>query len=201
MSEITANSNTLVDMIPVIYRFKKDKLGNKRQAVELKLPVPSMEGIVEILKAGGKGLELLQDALLATVKGVASDFVSADEKISQDTLPVAQLYWDAIANMPKAERQTIATEQWEAFAADYQGTMPALTGKTADQVGLAVQIYLKKFAQVKSNKNILNKLKEQLALYMDTPNAEQFQDVLELLLRRVDTYLSAEDPVILAENL
>ena len=201
MSDFTANTNPAIELQTFNFRFKKDKLGNKRPSLEFKLPVPSVEGIIEILKKGGKGLELLQDSMYATIKSQASDIVGADEKISQETFPVAQIEWDFIANMPKAERQTIAAEQWEAFAADYSAVMPSITGKSADQVGLAVQIYLKKFVQVKTNKGILNKLKEQLALYMETNNAEQFQDVLDLLLRRVDTYLAAEEPVILAETL
>lgn len=201
MSEITVNSNNLVDMQAFTFRFKKDKLGNKRQTVELKLPVPSVEGIVEILKAGGKQLELLQDAIYATVKSVAGDIVSDNEKINQENFPVAQIYWDAIANTPRAERATISAEQWEAFVADYTNVMPSVAGKTAEQVGLACQIYVKKFVQIKTNKPLLKKLQEQLALYLETPNAEQFQDVLELLLRRLDTYISAEEPMILAENL
>jgi len=201
MSEISVNSNTLVDTQTFTFRFKKDRLGNKRQTVELKLPVPSVEGIVEILKAGGKQLELLQDAIYATVKSVASDIVGNDEKINQENFPIASLYWEAIANMPKAERATISAEQWEAFVTDYSNVMPSVAGKTPEQVGLACQIYVKKFVQIKTNKPLLKKLQEQLALYMETPNAEQFQDVLELLLRRLDTYLSAEEPLILAENL
>ena len=201
MSEIVVNSNNLVDMQTFTFRFKKDKLGNKRQAVELKLPVPSVEGIVEILKAGGKQLELLQDAIYSTVKSVAGEIVSADEKVNQENFPIAQLFWEAIANMPKAERATISAEQWEAFVTDYTNVMPGVAGKTAEQVGLACQIYVKKFVQIKTNKPLLKKLQEQLALYLETSNAEQFQDVLELLLRRLDTYLSAEEPLILAENL
>jgi len=201
MSDIVVNANPLVDTQTFTFRFKKDKLGNKRQTVELKLPVPSVEGIVDILKAGGKQLELLQDALYATVKSVAAVIVGADEKISQETFPIAQVYWAAIANMPKAERATISPEQWEAFVTDYSAVMPSVAGKTPEQVGLACQIYVKKFVQIKTNKPLLKKQQEQLALYMDTPNAEQFQDVLELLLRRLDTYLNAEEPMILAENL
>lgn len=201
MSEIVANTNTLIDMVPATFRFKKDKMGNKRPAVELKIPVPSVEGIVEILRAGGKELDLLQDVLFSTVKGVAGEFVSNDEKISQETLPVAQLFWSVIANMPKAERATISTEQWESFGADYLSVMPSVTGKTPDQVGLALQLFLKKLASVKTNKPVLKVLQTQLGLYMETSNAEQFSDVLELLNRRLDAYLSAEEPVILAENL
>lgn len=198
-SEVNTNEATVLQKFT--FRFKKDKLGNKRAPVELNLPVPTISGIVDILKAGGKELELLNDALYGVVKSVASEIVADNANISQDNFPTAQVLWTAIANMPKAERATIPQEQWDGFAADYLAVMPGLTGKSADQVGLATQIYLKKFAMVKTNKPILGKLKEQLALYMETPNAENFQDVLELLLRRVEAYLSAEELVVTADNI
>ena len=198
-SEVNTNETTVAQKFT--FRFKKDKLGNKRAPVELNLPVPTISGIVEILKAGGKELELLNDAIYGVVKSVASEIVADNANISQDNFPTAQVLWTAIANMPKAERATIPQEQWDGFAADYLAVMPGLTGKSADQVGLATQIYLKKFVMVKTNKPILGKLKEQLALYMETPNAENFQDVLELLLRRVDAYLSAEELVVTADNI
>lgn len=198
-SEVNTNETTVLQKFT--FRFKKDKLGNKRAPVELNLPVPTISGVVEILKAGGKELELLNDALYGVVKSVASEIVTENANISQDSFPIAQVLWSAIANMPKAERATIPQEQWDGFAADYLAVMPGLTGKTAEQVGLATQIYLKKFAMVKTNKPILGKLKEQLALYVETPNAENFSDVLELLLRRVEAYLTAEEMVIAADNI
>jgi len=198
-TDVNINEKTVLQKFA--FRFKKDKLGNKRAPVELNLPVPTIAGIVDILKAGGKELELLNDAIYGVVKSVAAEIVSENVNVSQDNFPIASVLWTAIANMPKAERATIPAEQWEGFVQDYLNVMPGLTGKTAEQVGLATQIYLKKFAMVKTNKPILGKLKEQLAMYVETPNAENFQDVLELLLRRVDTYLSAEEQVILADNL
>lgn len=198
-ADVNTNETTVAQKFT--FRFKKDKLGNKRAPVELNLPVPTLSGIVNILKAGGKELELLNDAIYGVIKSVTAEIVADNANISQDNFPVAQVLWSAIANMPKAERATIPQEQWDGFAADYLAVMPGLTGKSADQVGLATQIYLKKFAMVKTNKPILGKLKEQLALYVETPNAENFQDVLELLLRRVDAYLSAEELVVTADNI
>jgi len=198
-SEVNTNESTVLQKFA--FRFKKDKLGNKRAPVELNLPVPTISGIVDILKAGGKELELLNDAIYGVIKSVAGEIVADNANISQETFPVAQVLWSAIANMPKAERATIPQEQWDGFVQDYLAVMPGLTGKSAEQVGLATQIYLKKFAMVKTNKPILGKLKEQLALYVETPNAENYSDVLELLLRRVDAYLSAEEMVVTADNI
>lgn len=204
MSDINANHDNTVDSKDFTFHFKKDKLGNKRPSVELKLPVPSVEGIVAILEKGGKELELLLDSVYDVIRSQAATIVSDDEKISQATFPTAQVLWSAIANMPKADRRSsaIATEVWEAFAKDYIEIMPAVTGKSTEAVTNATVVYLKKFVIVKTNKDVISKLKEQLALYMEhSKNLEQFTDILELLISKADSYLNANDVDMLVNNL
>jgi hypothetical protein len=194
--------NPLVDTKEFKFSFKKDKLGNKRSAVELKLPVPSYEGIQQILQAGGKGLELLQDVIYDTIRGAAAGYVADDLNISQETFPIDKVTWEAIANAPKSERKSIPDELWAAFAEDYTQVMPAATGKSADAVANAVAVYLKKFSVAKTNKPVLQKLKEQLGIYMETsPRAEEFADILELLINKADAYLKADDVEMILSNL
>lgn len=199
---ITPNTDATVDLKEFKFRFKKDKLGNQRPSVELKIPVPSVEGIVAILEKGGKGLELLQEVVADTVRGALAGFVADDEKISQATVPFDKLTWEAIATAPRAERKSIADEIWEAFAKDYIEVMPGVTGKSVEAVTNATVVFLKKFSIVKTNKEVLSKLKEQLGLYMEhSKKAEEFSEVLELLTSKVDTYLKANDTELLIQNL
>lgn len=202
--EVHANYDKNVDVKDFTFHFKKDKLGNKRASVELKLPMPSVEGIIEILQKGGKELELLQDAIYDVIRNQAGSIVSEDEKISQATFPTTQVLWSAIANMPKADRRssTIDTAVWEAFAKDYIEVMPSVTGKSVEAITNATVVYLKKFSIIKTNKEVLAKLKDQLALYLEhSKNADQFQEILELLLSKADSYLSANDVEMLVSNL
>jgi hypothetical protein len=201
--DIVVNTDKNVDVKDFSFRFKKDKLGNKRANVELKIGVPSVEGIVKILETGGKELELLQDAMYDVIRAQAYEKVAENESLNQDNFPFTEITWQTIANMPKEDRRssTIAPEVWEAFSKDYISVMPGLTGKSVDAVTNATIVYLKKFALVKTDKKILNKLKEQLSLYTETPNAEQFGEVLELLVRKCDTYLAADDITQLTSNL
>jgi len=202
--EIATGVNKLIDTREMEFRFKKDKLDNKRPNVKFeRVPVPSVEGTIEILKAGGKQWELLQDAMADYIRGILAEFVANDLEINPETFDLNKVSWEAIANMPKEDRRSssIPSEVWEAFAKDYVSVMVGLTGKKEAAVQLATEIYVKKMAPVKSNKNALNKLKEQLAIYSGTPNAEQFAEILELLVRRTDNYLKADDPEIVAENL
>jgi hypothetical protein len=201
--DISPNVNKNIDTKDFSFRFKKDKLGNKRSNLELKGPVPSVEGIVSILEKGGKELELLFDCIYDTVRSQIYEKVSENEAYNQDNFPWDSVSWEVIANMPKEDRRssTIAAEVWEAFAKDYISVMPGLTGKSQDAVTNATIVYLKKFAQIKTDKKSLRKLKEQLGLYTETPNAEQFEDVLTLLGRRADSYLAADDITQLTSNL
>jgi hypothetical protein len=201
---VTANFDKTVDSKDFTFHFKKDKLGNKRPSVELKLPIPSVEGIVAILEKGGKELELLQDAIYDVIRSQAASIVSDDEKVSQANFPTSSVLWSAIANMPKADRRSSAIDAtvWEAFAKDYIEVMPGVTGKSVEAVTNATVVYLKKFAIVKTNKDVISKLKDQLALYLEhSKNVEQFQEILDLLISKADSYLSANDVELLVQNL
>lgn len=199
---IVPNSDKLVDMKEMKFRFKKDKLGAQRPTVEIKAPVPSVEGIVAILEKGGKGLELLLEVCFDTVRGAIASYVGDNENASQETIPFDKYTWEAIATAPRAERKSIADEIWEAFAKDYIEVMPGVTGKSVEAVTNATAVYLKKFSIVKTDKVVLNKLKDQLALYMEhTKKGEEFAEILELLNGKLDAYLKANDVELLIQNL
>jgi len=185
------------------FRFKKDKMGNQRPTVELKnVPVPNENYVITILEKGGKELKLLLEVMAGTVRSAAAAIVSDDEKISADNFPMEKVSWEAIANQERAERATIATETWEAFAKEYLEIMPALNGKNPEQLGNAIQVYLKKFAIIKTNKKVLEKLKEQLTIFVEnTKNGEDFADIIELLQGKLELYLNSNDVELLVANL
>lgn len=201
-TQVNPTFDNTVDQKDFKFRFKKDNLGNQRPTVEVKGPVPSVEGIVSILEKGGKGLELLQDAMYDVVRGALASYVADNENASQDSIPWEKFSWEAIANAPREDRRSIPEETWKAFAEDYLKVMPGVTGKSPEAVANATTVYLKKFTLVKTNKPILAKLKEQLSLYVEhSPKAEEFSDVLEVLLKKADTYLKADDAQAILENL
>ena len=207
-ANILAGFDNTVEQKPAIFRFKKDKLGNKRANVELALPVPSVEGVVKILTEGQtpegkKSLDLLMEAIYDVVRGVAATIVGDKEDISAENFPYSSVLWNAIANMPKADRRTGPDQEvWEAFAKDYIAVMPAVTGKTVENCTNATLVYMKKFSQVKANKKVLAQLKDQLALYANTSkDAENFEEILSLLNDKCDAYLKSNDVEQLIANL
>lgn len=203
---IVAKFDNKVDAKDFKFSFKTDKeLGVKRPTVELKLPVLSIEGIVDILQnADGekkKEAELLLEVLADAVYAQARSIVNDKEDISQENFPLDKVTWTAIANMPKAERRGggISKETWEEFATDYVAVMPDATGKTAEQVGLAAKLLTAKFQAVKTQKPIIKMLQGQLDIYTSvSKNAEQFVDCIEFLTKKAEALLNMTDEDLLA---
>jgi len=202
---ITPNYDNTVDVKEVKFHFKKDNLGNKRPTIELKLPTPSVEGLVSILETGGKSLDLLlgaaQDVIISQARSILND--EGNENLTDKDFPYEQCLWDFIANLPEAvgRGRGIAKEVWEDFEKDYTEAMPALTGKTKEAVELAAKLFKGKFQSVKTNKPVIGKLKEQLAVYLNgAPNAENFSECVKFLDAKADTLLEADETELL-DNL
>ncbi|RLE97814.1 MAG: hypothetical protein DRJ63_08580, partial [Thermoprotei archaeon] len=186
--------------------FKKSKdkdtgIETVRAPVQLAIPYPSVEGIVAILEAGGKGLELLLEAMETVVNSAARDILYDAIALTAATFPVDKISWEAIANIPKVTRRGggIPKEQWEAFAQDYIAVMPEATGKTVEQISNAAKILLNKLSAVKTNEPVLQLLVEQLALYVEcSEQASEYSDCVEFLLAKAETFLNVSDEELLA---
>lgn len=203
---IKVNHDFKVDVKPVRFNFKRqtDKDTNIetiREAVELAIAFPSVEGIIAILETGGKQLELLQDAVEGIITSVARDIIADDTGINAANFPVGKITWDAIANMPKAQRRGggIPKEVWEGFAQDYVEVMPAVTSKTVEQVTNAAKILAGKLSAVRTNEPVLELLIEQLAIYTEnSPNIEEYKECVEFLLNKAETFLNVSPEELLA---
>lgn len=187
---------------PFKYHFKKDKLGVKRATIELAIPVPTVEGVIQMLN-DPKQTEYLLEVLAEQAYKAARDQVGDDAKPvnKQEELDESKLTMEALANMPKAERTGggIGKEVWEAFSEDYIAVMPAITSKSAEQVGNACKLLIAKFQPVKTNKKVIEFLKGQLALWFSSStNAEEFQECYEFLDAKADTLLKADEAALLA---
>lgn len=177
-----------------IFRFNKDKQGFQRPRVPLNLPVPTWEGLLEAGKEPGKVRDLILESVESTVRGIAAGIVGADEKISQETFPMAEISLEAIANMERAERRTIPQEKWAAFAEDYVRVMQSVAPNyTPDQLGNQVFVWMKKVTPIKGKANLLPKFQALLTMYMEQPSSEEYIDIIEVLARRLEAYIAAAD--------
>jgi hypothetical protein len=205
IDSIKVNYNFEVDVKPVDFKFKKtkDKDTNiiiERETVQLAVPYPSVQGIINILERGGKELDLLRDAVESIVNAAARDLLYDDISLNAASFPVEKLSWEYIANLPKTQRGGgIAKETWDDFITDYVEIMPSVTGKSLEAVTNAANILKSKLNQVKTNKAVLNLLVGQLAIYAEhSPNAQDFVECVEFLLSKADTYLNLSAEELLA---
>lgn len=204
-SNIKANYSFDVNVKPVIFRFKTSKDENgietKRDPIELPIPYPTVQGVVEILEKGGKGLELLLDVVEKEITQTARSIISEDQTLNATNLPVEKLSWEAIANMPKAERSGggIAKEVWEDFASDYIKVMPEAQGKNIEQVTRAAKILQGKLSSVKTNKPVLRTMVEFLTVYVNSSSrADEFVSCVEFLINKADSLLNVTPEELLA---
>lgn len=199
--------------------FKKEKIrdadgnvigeGKKLPSLKVGIPIPNAEGILQILEAGGKELELLTAAAYDVVYGQLRSLVNEiraknpDAEIKPEQIDQAKLGWSFISLIPPAERRGlgIAEEDWEAYAADYRAIMPRVTGKDKDRIEKHVQLFKKKFGPCRNDKKALGVLKDMLNMWAaNTSGMEENEEVYEYLTKRVDTLL-AEEEKVLAEAL
>lgn len=205
-TNVQANFDNTIDKVAVKFNFRKVKdeatgLETKRPSVELELPLLSVEGIIQAFQAGGKQLELIVEAVRDVQISRARELVNEKEDVTADNFPYAELGWEKIANLPKAERRGggIPKETWEEFAKDYIAVMPSATGKSIEQVTNASKILLNKFQAIKTNKIVLAMLKDQIGIYANTsPNAEQYSECINFLVEKAETFLSLDDAALLA---
>lgn len=202
---IKANFNNQVDVVETNFHFRKvkdeaTKIETKRPTVTIPVPAPSVEGIVAILETGGKGLELLLEAVRDKIVEQARELINDNEALTADNFPYEKLSWENIANLPKAERRGggISKETWEEFAEDYKAVMPGVTGKTKESVELAAKVFVSKFANAKTNKPVLKKLEEQLGIYASaTTRGEEMTTVIEWLSNKLDTLIKTDETNLL----
>lgn len=194
------------------FRFNKDELGNQRAAVVLQIPVPSYNGLAEILNnaetvEGKKAFELLQQAAAQVVVSELRAYVSDTPNAAQDTIPWEKFTFDAISKIPQGIRgvSAIGKELWEKFAKAYVAVMPALTSTAPEVAAARVGVLVQKFRPLTGNperKKIIENLMATLAIFVssNTPGLDEFEPILEFLSKKADE-LKAEDTIVTADAL
>ena len=109
-TNVQANFDNTVDKVAVKFNFRRVKdeatgLESKRPSVEIELPLLSVEGIIAAFQAGGKQLDLIVEAVRDVQIARAREIINEKEDITADNFPYAELLWETIANLPKAERR------------------------------------------------------------------------------------------------
>lgn len=208
ISEHTKPVAPLVLDKEVKFSFKKqmiqDELGQevKRPMVSLQLPIPTFDGLIAALE-DPKAIQFVLDLVEAAVIDQARLQVSDEEKPvnRQDELDLTKLDLKYIANIPKSERTGggIAKEVWEEFESNYVEVMGANTEKGEEKLRKAAKLLVAKFTPVRTEKNVIKFLREQLGFwYSKTPAQEEFAEVYKFLDEKAGTLLQRDSSDLLA---
>lgn len=199
-SPIHINFDNMVDIKATKFAFRpvKDEVSGvttKRETIELKIPVPSMEGIAAIFNAGGPMMELITDSMYQVIIDHARDLVNGDEKLTSENFPYAELDWNHLANLPKDERrQAFPPELLKEFKEDWCKIMPAVANINAEQAANSAHILATRFNQVKTRKDIVSKLLERLNLFTEhTTKGETFAELIEKLQKKGKELVEAKE--------
>ena len=204
----------------VAFHFKKEKIrnqanevigeGKKLPSIKVAVGRPNAEGILEIVKAGGKELDLLLDAaadiVIDRVRGLINEvraMLPDGQEIKPELIDLSQASWSIIANIPKAVRKGlgISDEDWDDFSADYRAIMPGVTQKDADRIEKHIKLFKSKYAQCRNDKKALAVLAEMLDVWAaNTGSMDDNQTVYEYLKGRAASLMQEEEKV-LAEAL
>ena len=181
----------------------------KQPSVIIPLPFMTADEVVGILQsedAKSKDLVLeyvnsaIRDQARAQFDELIESFGDDDSRtVSGDQLDFDKLTFGYIANLDPKVRgmRALSEEDFAAFFTDYSSVMVAITGKPIEKIKKHIELF-KKPARVKSAKDVLGVLIEQLDIYLvSSPNLEDTGEVANRIRTKFDKWLKAEEEVSL----
>lgn len=191
----------------VKYNYRANKETKvQRPSVELEVPEITVDAVAgyltsEVPKVKEFVLESLQSVLNSYIRG----FVDAKEDFSQADLDAliaeGKIGFEALANLPRSERNTLTNEELAAFSTGYFNLSQQLLGKTPEQATAAAVVFNSRIKKIAGSVPTLNKIKGDLNKFLELADDEfiaEHNKALQYLTAKIDEYL-AED--ITADSL
>lgn len=166
-----------------------------RESVKLNVPTLDAAALSAIMVANDpKQVELVLEAVNALV--IEQVRKQIDDQPNHQQVDLAKIdftkvSWEAIANMPKAERisTAISDKTWEAFKNDYVATMVGVTGKSEQLVANAANIIVAEFKPIRDNNDKLATLETYLdTWFAHTDKAADFASLYERLSKKAKDF-------------
>lgn len=181
----------------------------KQPSVIVALPYLTAEEVVSVLqsedvKAKDLVLEYVNSAIRDQARAQFDELIESfgdddSRTVSGDQLDFDKLTFSYIANLPPAQRgaRALSEEDYTAFFTDYTQVMVATTGKPVEKIKKHIELF-KKPARVKSAKDVLGVLIEQLDVYLvSSPNLEETGEAANRIRSKFDKWMKAEEEVSL----
>jgi hypothetical protein len=198
---------TLNQTAEVKYNFRENKeTKTKRDAVELKVPEITVASIAEYLSSeDAKVVSLVVETLQGTLNSHIRSYVDNDAEFDQAKLDAliaeGKIGLEAIANLPRSERNTLTNADLEEFGKVYWKLAQELLEKSEAQATTAVVVFNSRVKKIAGNINALRKVKGDLESFLELADdavIEEHVRALQYLTTKIDEYL-AED--ITADSL
>lgn len=217
---VPAAPNSNVNMVLESFHFKKEKVrdeagnvlgeGKKLPKADLYLPVPTTSYLASVLTGpDSKEKELLMTAVSGIIyeqaRSQINDYRESTKDITEITsaaLNYDKLLWEAIANMPRAERASSvpSDEDQQTFFDSYKAVMPEALNKGADKIAKHIELFKDGFKRIRSQKPMLEVFKDALAVYCQAVGDDVLEDnaaVVSYFDGRISRMLQAEAKVTL----
>ena len=191
----------------VKFNFRENKETKvKRDSLELKVPAVTVAAIAEYLSSeDAKVVSLITETLQGTLNSYIRSFVDNDVNFSQETLDAmiadGKVGLEAIANLPRSERNTLTNADLEEFGKAYYKLSQVLLEKSEAQATAAVVVFNSRVKKIAGNVKALSKVKGDLEAFLELADdavIEEHVRALQYLTSKIDEYL-AED--ITADSL
>lgn len=176
----------------------RTKDGIKRPTVSVEFDSPNAAGLIQLLQSEDpKVVSYLEDMTSSALAAHIRTYVDSDENFNQETLDAmvaeGKISIEALANLPKSERNTLTKEQLEDFARDYIAIMPEVTGKDVKRIQMAAGLFAERFKRCAGDNTVLAVLQEQLGVFIEAADAEvlgKHERALEYLAAKLEELLS-----------
>lgn len=191
----------------VKYNYRANKETKvQRPSVELEVPEVTVNAVAAYLthedpKVVSLVLETLQGSLNSYIRG----FVDADEAFDQAKLDAliaeGKIGFEALANLPRSERNTLTNEELGEFSKYYFSACQHLLGKNEAQATAAAAVFNSRVKKIAGAIPALNKIKGDLEKFLEVADEAEVSEhtkALTYLFAKIDEYL-AED--ITADSL
>lgn len=172
----------------------------QRPAVELVVPKIDVAAVAEYLGSDdSKVVSLVTETIQGVLNGYIRGFADNDESFDQAKLDAliaeGKIGLEAIANLPRSERNTLTNEELQAFGTYYFKASQELLAKSESQATAAVVVFNSRIKKIAGNPAALSKVKGDLEKFLGLVDDEVISEhnkALTYLTAKIDEYL-AED--------
>ena len=178
----------------------------QRPPVELVVPKIDVAAIAEYLGSDDpKVVSLVTETVQGVLNSYIRGFADADEGFNQEKLDAliaeGKIGLEAIANLPRSERNTLTNADLEEFGKFYFRAAQELLDKTEGQATAAVVVFNSRVKKIAGNPAALQKVKADIETFIgkvEDSVLEEHGKAIAYLSAKIDEYL-AED--ITADSL